>query len=251
MSDVLSNEALEDLERKRQAATPGTWEVGIYEQVQTDDGEMVLPSVEGDEDNGGIISTANKQWVAAANPETVGKLIAEVRMLRRVPPGALLVKGPASDKAREALAEGLRRLRSSSDWGRVVIAPEPDEVEGLYAAAEFFEAMDASGDREPLTPSAIACLLREYAADRRKRATGVSAPPLACSYVRPGVYDGEVSQFPDGKTLTMGSGEESGRAAFPPEPLWPDFFDRIWEEDVGVVGSKGGLTFLLKPKEKP
>lgn len=178
MSDVLSDEALDDLERKRQAATQGQWFSSTSHShvphcwvEHKESGETLLYAAE---DNWGPTEQRRKDadYVAAANPEAIGRLIAEVRVLRRVPPGSLIVKGPASDTARETLAEGLKRLKASSEWGRVAFAPEPDEAEGLYAAAEFFEAMDASGDKEPLTPSAIACLLREYAADRRKRATG-------------------------------------------------------------------------------
>lgn len=177
MSDVLSNEALEDLERKRQAATPGTWEVGIYEQVQTDDGEMVLPSVEGDEDNGGIISTANKQWVAAANPETVGKLIAEVKANRAQDDQKSPVRTmPTTPESCAAIDSMMAEMGAIGRAGAEAFASSGDEQDGLSIAAEYFEAMDASGDREPLTPSAIACLLREYAADRRKRASGMETP---------------------------------------------------------------------------
>lgn len=175
MSDVLSDEALEDLERKRQAATPGTWEVGIYEQVQTDDGEMVLPSVEGDEDNGGIISTANKQWVAAANPEAVGKLIAEVKANRTERSLTVFRIAPIPPERVAEVEAKMATLKTSGAMHALTLTPVQDEQDGLSIAAEYFEAMDASGDKEPLTPSAIACLLREYAADRRERATGQRA----------------------------------------------------------------------------
>lgn len=211
MSDVLSDEALEDLERKRQAATPGPWKhdnrtkphLGADPYVTTLTEEVVAAfSLETPDDKG----LANLDYIAAANPEAVGKLIAEVKANRA--------------------ATG----------------------DGLNVAAEFFEAMDASGDREPLTPSAIACLLREYAADRRRRAPCVASASLEHSYVRPGAYDGEVIQFPDGTTLTVGTGSKSGRVVLPPESEWATFFERVWEGSSGTLGLKGGVTFLLKPR---
>lgn len=167
MDDVLSNEALEDLERKRQAATPGPWKhdngtkphLGLDPYVTTLTEEVVASlSLEGPDDK----ALANLDYIAASNPEAVGKLIAEVKANRSHPTRV----GPTSPEDQE-MVTFWRSVR------RVPPAPVSDAKDGLSIAAEFFEAMDASGDREPLTPSVIARLLREYGADRRKRATGM------------------------------------------------------------------------------
>lgn len=182
MNDVLSDEALEDLERKRQAATPGPWKhdnrtkphLGVDPYVTTLAEEVVATfSLEAPDDK----ALANLDYIAAANPEAVGKLIAEVKA-NRAHDGlhALIVKAPDTPEARAAMEAKVEALKKMPPQKTMLGAMVLDDQQGLRIAAEFFEAMDASGDREPLTPSAIACLLREYAADRRKRATGGETP---------------------------------------------------------------------------
>lgn len=217
MDDMLSNESLDDLERKRQAATPGPWkhdnrtkpQLGADPYVTTLAEEVVAAfSLETPDDKG----LSNLDYIAAANPEAVGKLIAEVKASRA--------------------ATG----------------------DGLNVAAEFFEAMDASGDREPLTPSAIACLLREYAADRRGHRQGHAGTPSPTEERQARVHHAggkawlTAKEFADGTRLLQ---REDGTFILPPESEWPTFFERIWESEPGTMGLKGGHWFLLKPKEKP
>lgn len=88
MDDVLSDEALEDLERKRQAATAGRWlsrsshgnAPHCWVEHQ-ESGETILYAAE---DNWGPTEQRRKDadYAAAANPEAVGKLIAEVKAAR-------------------------------------------------------------------------------------------------------------------------------------------------------------------------
>lgn len=132
---MLTDEQLAELEKCRVEATPGPWKTDAFDarSVVVGDGWTVAEGAPGTEGGIGQIK-ANAAYIAAANPELVGKLIAEVKASRAA------------------------------------------TTEGLSVAAEFFEAMDVSGDREPLTPSAIACLLREYAADRWKRVDGAENP---------------------------------------------------------------------------
>lgn len=202
---MLTNAQLGELERMRLKASPGPWKhdnrtkphLGADPYVTTLTEEVVAAfSLETPDDKG----LANLDYIAAANPEAVGKLIAEVKASRA--------------------ATG----------------------DGLNVAAEFFEAMDASGDREPLTPSAIACLLREYTRDRNERAAIAAAVPSGPYTFRPGV------EFADGTRLDL---RADGTYALPPESEWPSFFDRIWEEDGTTIGRKAHMTLMLKPKEKP
>lgn len=95
MSDVLSVEALEDLERKRQAATPGPWRTMDGYRIGTD-----LPAINGlsafvtlaevgppspsDQMFPDLRPEENAAYIASANPEAVGKLLSEVRAWRRL-----------------------------------------------------------------------------------------------------------------------------------------------------------------------
>lgn len=175
MSDVLSDEALEDLERKRQAATPGPWEAHA-----TDRSGCLSVRQEGDWESKWLAHTissghktpqqgqANARYIAAANPEAIGKLIAEVKATR-ARPAVLHVK---SSLSREAQADLVAELNATAYPHPIVIGSGMDGRTGaLVEAAEFFEAMGASGDKEPLTPSAIACLLREHAQERFRKAS--------------------------------------------------------------------------------
>lgn len=249
MNDVLSDEALEDLERKRQAATPGRWSIGDVDQIQTEDGEIVLPPVEGDEDNGDVIATANKQWVAAANPEAVGRLIAEVRRARL--PLVLTVKSAGTVEEQQAVAERLRQLKSTTDWRGLMLGPAEDSrAETLEKAAQSFERMVAEGDGEPLSLGAVARMLREQAGNRQGR--GGTLSPKEEQEVRIHHAGGRswatAKEFADGTRLLQ---REDGTLILPPEGEWPTFFERIWEDEHGTMGLKGGVTFILKPKEKP
>ncbi len=172
---VLSNEALDDLDRKRQAATPGPWKhdnrtkqhLGLDPYVTTMAEEVVACfSMETPEDKG----LANLDFIAAANPEAIGRIIAEVKAHRSAQGIQTVILGGESNTV-DAWSARLNALKASTDFSRIALMPAPDETEGVLAAAEFFEAMDASGDREPLTPSAIACLLRERVWEHYRKAS--------------------------------------------------------------------------------
>lgn len=88
MSDVLSNEALEDLERKRQAATPGPWQVDAFDArsvVVCNKLDRQAVAEGAHETQGGASQIeANAAFIATTNPEAVGKLLTEVRAWRRL-----------------------------------------------------------------------------------------------------------------------------------------------------------------------
>lgn len=245
MTDLLSDAELEDLEKKRREATPGPWYVGEKEKWQLADGRFIRTSA--DKSGTCLVLSCGRDtdYLAAANPETIGKLIAEVKAAR-ARPAVLHVKSTLSREAQQELVAELKQ----STGHPIVIGPSMDgRDEGLTVAAEFFEAMDASGDREPLTHSAIAHLLREHAQDRARGdgASGVMLSDKERQEARVRVAHGKGwasgVRFADGTHLVQ---REDGTFVLPPEDEWSKFFERIFHSHLGTMGQKGDLVLLLK-----
>ena len=79
---TLTDEALDALEQKAKAATPGPWTTmlcgdGAEGWLRDSAGNFLTVGYEGE------IKANDVTFIAAANPETVAALVAEVRTLRR------------------------------------------------------------------------------------------------------------------------------------------------------------------------
>lgn len=87
MDDVLSDEALDDLERKRQAALEAVatgdgprWPDAGPVLIKNEDGAVAVMTTKGLV----MMRQSSADFIASANPEAVGKLLSEVRAWRRL-----------------------------------------------------------------------------------------------------------------------------------------------------------------------
>src|SRR5690625_2211425 len=138
---------IDDLERKAKAATPGPWEAtqeGLTHpdgwEIDAPDGPVVVNECCGY--RGSVGKTADAEFIAAANPATILRLIED---LRRTRSGARTLGRIIEQQNRDALdASGMHHVvdeTGDGDWEVVwealaLLRPERDELAAKVAAVE-------------------------------------------------------------------------------------------------------------------